>query len=234
MDTLPDVVLEVDNTTDARRGKLRLYESWGFPEVWVEVPDEPEANRSRSLRPDLTIHLRGPGGFRTVPVSSAFPGWTAEEFHRALNELTLSDETAHVLNRVGTAMGAAQGTGPDDDPFLRRQHRASRRAGYAEGREREGGRRATPRGGRKGWTMAARKGCGRRCFMCSNREAFPSLPPCPNGSRRSKKSPPTRWCTRRWSVVTSRIFCSWPAGGCRSAPGRTVPEPVGHRSITPA
>ena len=37
-DSLPDVVLEVDNTTDVRRGKLGLYESWGFPEVWVEVP----------------------------------------------------------------------------------------------------------------------------------------------------------------------------------------------------
>ena len=32
-DTLPDVVLEVDNTTDVRRGKLGLYESWGFPEA---------------------------------------------------------------------------------------------------------------------------------------------------------------------------------------------------------
>ena len=136
MDTLPDVVLEVDNTTDVPRGKLGLYESWGFPEVWVEVPDEPEANGPRSLPPGLTIHLRGPGGFRTVPVSSAFPGWTAEEIHRALNEVTLSDETAHALNRVGMAMGAAQGTGPDDDPFLRRQRRESRRAGYAEGRER--------------------------------------------------------------------------------------------------
>ena len=34
-DALPDVVLEVDNTTDVRRGKLALCESWGFPEVWV-------------------------------------------------------------------------------------------------------------------------------------------------------------------------------------------------------
>ncbi|MCY4375653.1 MAG: hypothetical protein OXC31_17975, partial [Spirochaetaceae bacterium] len=30
-DALPDVVLEVDNTTDVRRNKLLLYESWGFP-----------------------------------------------------------------------------------------------------------------------------------------------------------------------------------------------------------
>ena len=133
MDALPDVVLEVDNTTDVRRGKLGLYESWGFPEVWVEVPDEPEPNRPRSLRPGLTIHLRGEDGFRTVPASRALPGWTAEEIHRALNEVALSEDTAQVLHRVGATMGAAQGTGPDDDPFLRRQRRESRAAGYAEG-----------------------------------------------------------------------------------------------------
>ena len=38
-DAYPDVVLEVDNTTDVRRGKLVAYAEWGFPEVWVEVPD---------------------------------------------------------------------------------------------------------------------------------------------------------------------------------------------------
>ena len=135
MDALPDVVLEVDNTTDVRSGKLGLYESWGFAEVWVEVPDEPELNRPRSLRPGLTIHVRGGDGFRTAPSSRAFPGWTAEEIHQALNEVTLSDETARVLHRVGTAMGAEEGTGPDDDPFLRRQRRESHAAGYAEGRQ---------------------------------------------------------------------------------------------------
>ena len=35
----PDVVVEVDHTTDVRRKKLWLYEEWGFPEVWVEVPE---------------------------------------------------------------------------------------------------------------------------------------------------------------------------------------------------
>ena len=35
---LPDVVLEVDHTTDIRRGKLPLYEAWGFPELWMLVP----------------------------------------------------------------------------------------------------------------------------------------------------------------------------------------------------
>ena len=29
----PDVVLEVDHTTDVRRRKLGIYEAWGFPEV---------------------------------------------------------------------------------------------------------------------------------------------------------------------------------------------------------
>ena len=43
---LPDVVLEVDHTTDVRGGKLKLYEAWGFAEVWVEVPDTPPPPRA--------------------------------------------------------------------------------------------------------------------------------------------------------------------------------------------
>ena len=42
---LPDVVLEIDHTTDVRRGKLLLFEAWGFPEVWVEVPEGYSASR---------------------------------------------------------------------------------------------------------------------------------------------------------------------------------------------
>ena len=80
-DALPDVVLEVllevDNTTDVRRGKLALYESWGFPEVWVEVPDTPSPSRPAALRPGLTIHVLGERGFGTEPASRAFTGWTA-------------------------------------------------------------------------------------------------------------------------------------------------------------
>ena len=133
MDALPDVVLEVDNTTDVRRGKLGLYESWGFREVWVEVPDEPAPSRPAALRPGLTIYVSGRAGLRPAPASRAFAGWTAEEIHFALNEPELSEETAGVLNRVGRTLGAAQGTGPDSDPFLRRQRRESRAAGYAAG-----------------------------------------------------------------------------------------------------
>ena len=133
-DALPDVVLEVDNTTDVRRNKLKLYESWGFPEVWVEVPEEPQPSRPASLRPGLTIHLREGGAYRPAAASLAFPGWTAEEIHRALNEPELSAQTAAVLNRVGLALGAAEGTEPDGDPFLRRHRQESRAEGRAEGR----------------------------------------------------------------------------------------------------
>ena len=39
-DPLPDVVLEVDHTTDVRRRKLEIYKESGFPEIWVLVPWE--------------------------------------------------------------------------------------------------------------------------------------------------------------------------------------------------
>ena len=131
-DALPEVVLEVDNTTDVRRGKLGLYEAWGFGEVWVEVPDEPAPSRPAALRPGLTIYARERAGLRPMSASRAFPGWTAAEIHFALNEPELSEETAGVLNRVGRLLGAAEGTGPDSDPFLRRQRSESHAAGRAE------------------------------------------------------------------------------------------------------
>ena len=141
VDSLPDVVLEVDNTTDVRRGKLGLYEAWGFPEVWVEVPDEPDESRPASARPGLTIHLREAGHYRPALVSRALPGWTVDEIHRALNEPELSEETTRgAAPRVGRSLGATEGTGPDDDPFLREET-----AG-----------RATPRVGHKARTEAQR------------------------------------------------------------------------------
>ena len=123
VDDFPDVVLEVDHTTDVRRGKLGLYESWGFPEIWVEVPDRTAPSRPRGRRPGLTIHLLEDGVYRTAPESRAFPGWTAEEIHAAFNEPTLSAETSAVLERVGTVLGEREGAGPDHDPLLRSQRR---------------------------------------------------------------------------------------------------------------
>ena len=133
-DTLPDVVLEVDNTTDVRRGKLSLYESWGFPEVWVEVPEQSSPSRPAGLRPGVTIHLLEADRFRTATASRAFPGWTAADIHRSLNEPELSNATLTALRRVGRALGAATGTGPDDDPQMRTERRESRAEGHAAGR----------------------------------------------------------------------------------------------------
>ena len=75
-DPLPDVVLEVDHTTDVRRRKLDIYKESGFPEVWVLVPWE-----SSVRAPGLTIHVRREDGYREEEASRAFPGWKAEEIH---------------------------------------------------------------------------------------------------------------------------------------------------------
>ena len=133
-DDFPDVVLEVDHTTDVHRGKLDLYESWGFPEVWVEVPDTPSPSRPHRRRPGLTIHLMEHGRFRVAAESRAFPGWRAEEIHLALNEPVPSAQTSAAVERVAAALGAREGTGPDDDPLLRSQRRQGYERGRAEGR----------------------------------------------------------------------------------------------------
>ena len=122
----PDVVLEVDHTTDIRRGKLGLYEEWGFPEVWVEVPERWSPSRPAGRTPGLVIHLLKGGRYRAAPESRAFAGWTAEEIHAAMNEPELSATTSEVLTRVGRTLGERGGTSPDHMPWLRAQRRASR------------------------------------------------------------------------------------------------------------
>ena len=129
----PDVILEVDHTTDVRRGKLALYEAWGFPEVWVEVPDRTTPSRPAGRRPGLTIHVLEGGAYLESAVSRAFPGWTVEEIHTALNEEALSAGTCRSLARVGRVLGEWGGTGPDDMPWLRGHRREARAAGRAEG-----------------------------------------------------------------------------------------------------
>ena len=117
-DPLPDVVLEVDHTTDVRRWKLGKYQEWGFPEIWVLVPWQ------KSLRkPGLAIHLRDArGSYRQSSESAAFPGWTAGEIHRALTEEPLSAATWQALERAGRALGLRDGTTPEDDPLTRSLH----------------------------------------------------------------------------------------------------------------
>ena len=131
----PDVVLEVDHTTDVRRWKLGMYEAWGFPEVWVEVPEGYSASRPARLRPGLTIHLREGGAYRESPESRAFPGWRAEEIHTAMNEASTSVATGQVLGRVARTLCDRGGAGAEDYGFLRTFRDEGREQGRAEGRE---------------------------------------------------------------------------------------------------
>ena len=124
---LPDVLVEVDLTTDVRDRKLKLYAEWGIPELWVEVPDA--EMRSKRKRRGLTVYILKDGEFRKCAESKAFPTWTADEIHRAMNEPVLSAATAEALRRVGGVMGQAAGTGPDDDPLLNAHGRSKHREG---------------------------------------------------------------------------------------------------------
>ena len=70
-DPLPDVVLEVDHSTDVRRRKLGIYQESGFPEIWVLVPWE-----SSRRAPGLGIHVRGKRGTRRRLRAGPFrDGW---------------------------------------------------------------------------------------------------------------------------------------------------------------
>ena len=122
----------MDHTTDVRRGKLKLYESWGFPEVWVEVPEHRVASRPRGLVPGLTIHLLEDGVYRVSAESLAFPGWRAEAIHEA----EPSVRTPGILEGLGRRLGACDGTGSDDDALMRSLRGQSRTEGKAEGKAR--------------------------------------------------------------------------------------------------
>ena len=126
-DPLPDVVLEVDHTTDVRRRKLGIYMESGFPEIWVLVPWD-----SSVRRPGLAIHVRQGDGYREEPTSRAFPGWRAEEIHLALTEAPMSEVAWRALERTALAMGAREGTKPEDDPLLCSQSTKARAEGRME------------------------------------------------------------------------------------------------------
>ena len=134
--SLPDVVLEVDHTTDIRQGKLQKYQAWGFPELWVEVPEAFTPYR-RAGAPGLRIRVWEEGRYRQVEASRAFAGWTAAEIHAALNEREgWSAATIDALLRVAEALIKQLGTaGPEGSARLSRHRTEGRAQGYAAGRE---------------------------------------------------------------------------------------------------
>ena len=74
----PDMVLEVDHTTDICPRKPGIDKGGGFPAIRVLVP------WSSSVRaPGLTIHVRRGEVYREEPASRAFPGWKAVKIHHA-------------------------------------------------------------------------------------------------------------------------------------------------------
>ena len=126
---LPDVALEVDYTTDIRPGKLRVYERWGFPEMWTVTPE----GASRRRPAGVAIYRLTSGRYRPAAASTALPGWTAAEIHAALTERVPSARTDRVLERVGRALGARDGTQADDTPLIR----ALNERAYTAGRNAE-------------------------------------------------------------------------------------------------
>ncbi len=71
--------------------------------------------------------MRRGDGYREERSSRAFPGWHAEEIFRALTEAPMSAGAWRALERVARAMGAREGTKPEDDPLMR-SHGAQVRA----------------------------------------------------------------------------------------------------------
>ena len=137
----PNIVMEVDNTTDTRKGKLALYEDMGVPELWIEVPElwreypgQPLPRRPPGVVPGLTIHLLKDGKYRQHPASRALLGWKAEEIHDALNNLDgLSERHSATLEELGRRFGARTGTGPEDHPLLRSIHQQGQDKGHTAG-----------------------------------------------------------------------------------------------------
>ena len=139
-DPLPDVVLEVDHTTDVRRRKLGIYMESGFPEIWVLVPWD-----SSVRRPGLTIHVRRGGGHREEGESRAFPGWRAE------GDSSSADRDAGVggCTAGAGAHGAGHGRARGHEAGGRSAHALAERTGMDEGpRSRSWGR---PLSRYRGW-----------------------------------------------------------------------------------
>ena len=189
---LPDVVLEVDYTTDVRPGKLPLYEAWGFPELWVIVPPRAKRKRRRPKGGDDP-----PAAERAVSFAARKRGVSrldAAEIHAALTERVTSAGTDRVLERVGRTMGAREGTEPDDTPLL--SSLGSRRAPRDSPR-------GAPRDSPQGAPRDSPQGAPRDSPQGTLRDS-------PQGTLRDSPQGAPKSLARRFGA------CSWRAGsGCR-------------------
>ena len=214
VDPLPDVILEVDHTTDVRRNKLPVYAAWGFPEVWVDTPDEPSPNRPRRLRPGLTIYLLEEGRYRIADESRAFPTWTAAQLHAALNEGRLGPRTLADLTRVADGSASARARPP-----------TTTRSSAATA-----GRPTTPGSGR-GWRRAAP-----RAPPANEPSSFvwrrgSSARPPPNESPRSSPSSKTPTASPKSATCSSSATTPTPCSpACRESEAHELRLPCGrHR-----
>ena len=92
-DPLPEMVLEVDHTTDVRRRKLETYKESGFPEIWVLVPWEASVRA-----PGLTIQRKAgssPGGSGSS--ASCIPSCCNDAVRR--EGLEIGNEREHAAGR---------------------------------------------------------------------------------------------------------------------------------------
>ena len=127
-DDFPDVVLEVDHTTDVRRGKLTLYESWGFPEVWGRRAGR--AGAEPAADGDSSAGGRPLSGRGAEPCVSGLDGGRDPRGAERAGAVGRDQCGAGAGGRSAGARG--EGTGPDDDPLLRSQRRQGFERGRAE------------------------------------------------------------------------------------------------------
>ena len=86
--------------------------------------------------PGLAIHVRREAGYAEEAESRAFPGWKREDIFGALTEDLWTAGTIRALERVARAMGAREGTKPEDAPLTRSVSLEAEARGEAKGYER--------------------------------------------------------------------------------------------------
>ena len=145
----PDVVLEVDHTTDVRPGKLLLYEAWGFPELWVVVP--PGATRRRPA--GVTIHRLVNGRYRSDANERRVSGLDGEGNPRRADRVGLLRRN---LPRAGTRGAGRSASGRERAPTTIRCG-----ACWANASWRRASRRAAPKAAPRAARKASRKAAQR-------------------------------------------------------------------------